>query len=527
MISINSSFLLTLALPIFTLIFGFIGSLLVSSRKITTLQAEIMKEKQALIDEIQTLQIKEGRRETELSTLLKEHDELYYNLKEYKKSVILLEEQYKALNEKYHATLQESKMSLTKLEGQAAIIDDLTNRLDKSNDAHQILQDRYQALNARHTELTTRLEEKETAFKQQFELLEENKTAVKQEFENLAHKIFNEKSKTFNESNKESLTHLLTPFKEQIERFQKRINEVHDDSVKGRSNLHGEIKRVLDIGLKMSEEATNLTAALKGDSQQRGAWGEAQLERTLEMSGLVSDVHYEAQTTFKDAYGRNRRTDYLIKLPDGKHIIIDSKVSLVAYERAASSEDEESYQKAMAEHIRAVKAHIDDLASKEYTNLTGVESPSFILLFMPIEPAYIEALKASRDLFDYGYGKGIILVSHTTLIPILRTVSNLWMIEHSNREAREISEQAGEIFNQVARVAERFEKLGATLGTVRNHYNDTVTALVGQQGLYGKVDRFKTLSAKVSKTLPNVEKAYLDFDHDRLKSEDTTKTIPD
>jgi DNA recombination protein RmuC len=203
-------------------------------------------------------------------------------------------------------------------------------------------------------------------------------------------------------------------------------------------------------------------------------------------------------------------------LPDGKHIIIDSKVSLVAYDRAVSAESPEEYNLAMAEHIKSVRKHIDDLAAKDYTNLIGMHSPSFVLMFMPIEPAYIEALKNNKDLFEYGYKKNIVLVSHTTLIPILRTVSNLWMIERSNTEAREISEKAGDIYNSVCTVAERLSKLGGTLNTASNHYNNTVKALAGQQGLYGKVERFTQLSAKVTKSLPVLEPSHVDFEQERL-----------
>jgi DNA recombination protein RmuC len=284
----------------------------------------------------------------------------------------------------------------------------------------------------------------------------------------------------------------------------------------GNTSLNGEIKKVLDIGLQMSKEANNLTSALKGDSQQRGAWGEAQLRRTLEMSGLIEEAHFEVQSAFKDAEGKSKQTDYLVKIPDGKHIIIDSKVSLNPYDRAVGAESPEAYQLAMADHIKAVRKHIDDLAFKDYTNLVGMRSPSFVLMFIPIEPAYIEAIKHNKDLFEYGYKKGIVLVSHTTLIPILRTVSNLWMIERSNAEAREISEKAGEIYNQVCTVAERLGKLGGTLNTVSNHYNETVKALAGKQGLYGKVERFNKLSAKVSKTLPALEPAHMDFESERL-----------
>lgn len=378
------------------------------------------------------------------------------------------------------------------------------------------LQERLHKLGSDHTALKTTLQKREEHFQEQMTQLSETKKSLTQEFENLANKIFEEKGKTFTQTSQTSIAGLLKPFREQIEGFQKRINDVHDASQQGNTSLNGEIKKVLDIGLQMSKEANNLTSALKGDSQQRGAWGEAQLRRTLEMSGLIEEAHFEVQSAFKDTEGKSKQTDYLVKIPDGKHIIIDSKVSLNAYDRAVGAESPEAYQLAMVDHIKAVRKHIDDLASKDYTNLVGMRSPSFVLMFMPIEPAYIEAMKHNKDLFEYGYKKGIVLVSHTTLIPILRTVSNLWMIERSNAEAREISEKAGEIYNQVCIVAERLGKLGGTLNTVSNHYNETVKALAGKQGLYGKVERFNKLSAKVSKTLPALEPAHMDFESERL-----------
>lgn len=378
------------------------------------------------------------------------------------------------------------------------------------------LQAEHLQLTKQHTELDTSLQQRERHFEQQLTQLAENKQMLSKEFENLANKIFDEKGKTFTDTSKHSIDVMLKPFREQIDAFQKRVNEVHDSATRGNANLNAEIKKVLDIGISMSTEANNLTSALKGDSQQRGAWGEAQLQRTLEMSGLVQDAHFSVQTGFKDSDGKQKQTDFLIKLPDNKHIIIDSKVSLVAYDRAIAADNNEAYQLAMIEHLKAVRRHIDDLASKDYTNLIGMHSPSFVLMFMPIEPAYIEALKHNKDLFEYGYKQNIVLVSHTTLIPILRTVSNLWMIERSNSEAKEISERAAEVYNQVCLVAERLQKLGVTLNTVSNHYNSTVTALAGQQGLYGKVDRFSQLSAKVSKSLPQLETSHRDFESERL-----------
>lgn len=349
---------------------------------------------------------------------------------------------------------------------------------------------------------------------QQFE---ESKKQLKIEFENLAGKILDEKAKVLGETSQSSIDSLLKPFREQIEGFQKRVNDVHTESVKGNASLESEIKKVLDIGLKMSKDADNLTSALKGDSQKRGGWGEAQLERTLEMSGLVAGTHFEKQTSFKDADGRRRQTDYLINVPGGKQMIIDSKVSLVAYDKVVAADSAESQALALTEHANSVKRHIDDLSSKDYTNLIGVRSPSFVLMFMPIEPAYIEALKHEKDLFSYGYEKNIVLVSHTTLIPILRTVANLWMMERSNEEAREISEKAGDIYNQVCEVAIRLQKLGGSLTAASNHYNDTLTSLAGRQGLHGKVERFSKLSTRVSKSMPILEPLHKDLEQGRLE----------
>lgn len=435
---------------------------------------------------------------------------------EYKQKLNELNERLEQSRERYSQAEIALKASVTNAAS-------LEQRQQELRESVQQLQEKLETerteaklVSAELTELKTTLEQKEQHYKEQMAQLSETKQSLGKEFENLANKIFEEKGKTFSHTSQASIDAMLKPFREQIDGFQKRINEVHDSSLKGNTNLAAEIKKVLDVGLRMSEEATNLTSALKGDSQQRGAWGEAQLERTLEMSGLIKDTHYDVQSSFKDESGNRKQTDYLIKLPDEKNIIIDSKVSLVAYDRAVSAETPEQYQLALKEHSMAVRRHIDDLASKDYTSIAGMRSPSFVLMFMPIEPAYIEVLKHEKDLFDYGYKKGIVLVSHTTLIPILRTISNLWMMERSNKEARELSDKAGDIYNQVCLVAERLARLGRTLGTVSNHYNDTVTGLVGRAGLYSKVEGFEQLSARVNKTLPVVEPAHLEFQTERL-----------
>lgn len=380
------------------------------------------------------------------------------------------------------------------------------------------------ATSERLNEVDRELAEMSTIYKQKvahFEELkvsfEESRAQLKTEFQNLANQILEEKGKTLAANSQASLEVMLKPFREQIESFQKRVNQVHDESVRGNVSLTSEIKRVLEVGMKMSAEASTLATALKGDKKTTGNWGEVQLELALQQAGLVSGDHYQSQPRFKDADGQPRQPDFVVMLPDQKHMVIDSKVSLVDYDRAIAANTQAEFEAALDAHVKAIKNHIDDLAGKDYSNLIGVHSPSFVLMFMPIEPAYIEALKHNKTLFNYGYERNVIMVSHTTLMPILKTVANLWMVARSSEQAYEISSKAAEIYNQVVLVAERLKRLGETLGTASRHYNDTVTAVAGQQGLYGKASRFNELSAKANKTMPSLEPVHRDFETHKLE----------
>ncbi|MEB3475580.1 DNA recombination protein RmuC [Pasteurella multocida] len=383
------------------------------------------------------------------------------------------------------------------------------------------------ALSQELTELKTTLSEKEKHFAEQQQHIEQSKQQLSTEFQNLANRILDEKSRSFSQSNQTALDSLLKPFREQIEGFQKRVNEIHSESVKGNAGLEAEIKKVLEIGLNMSQQADNLTSALKGEKKTLGNWGEVQLERALQLAGLLEGEHYSAQAHFKDGEGKHNYPDFVLNLPDNKHLIIDSKMSLVAYESAVNAEDDLKRQNKLREHIKAIKNHIDDLSRKDYSNLIGMRSPNFVLMFIAVEPAYIEAMKMDPTLFNYGYEKNVILVSHTTLMPILRTVANLWRIERGNAEAKEISARAGDIYNQICVIAERLGKLGNTLSSASSHYNSTVTALVGQQGLVGKVERFKDLSAKANKTMPNLELLHNGVEVERLEVIKVGETVND
>ncbi|OOF48999.1 recombinase RmuC [Rodentibacter genomosp. 1] len=452
--------------------------------------------------ESEGLQIRLNERDEKISYLAKELDEEQARNEQIATQLTALKEHFgiaSAQAESLQSQLQQSQSHLLRKEQE-----------------QQNLTEKLTALSQELTGLKTTLAEKEKHFAEQQQNIEQSKQQLGIEFQNLANRILDEKSRSFNQTNQTALETLLKPFREQIEGFQKRVNEIHSESLKGNAGLEAEIKKVLEIGLNMSQEANNLTSALKGEKKTLGNWGEVQLERALQLAGLVENVHYSAQAHFKDEQGGRNYPDFVLNLPDEKHLIIDSKMSLIAYESAVNSEDDFERERLLREHIKALKNHIDDLNKKDYNNLIGIRSPNFVLMFIAVEPAYIEALKLDANLFNYGYEKNVILVSHTTLMPILRTVANLWRIERGNAEAKEIAEKAGEIYNQICLVAERLNKLGNTLSTVSNQYNSTVTALVGQQGLVGKVERFKDLSAKANKIMPSVELLNNDVDLSRL-----------
>ena len=349
---------------------------------------------------------------------------------------------------------------------------------------------------------TAVLDERESSHQNQVKWIEDSRAALKAEIEVLGQKLLSATGKSLETTNQKSLDSLLKPLAEKIDQFQNRVNQVHSDMVRNSASLAEQIKSLESVGVSMSGEAQNLTRALKGDKKLVGNWGEAQLEKTLELAGLRRGEHYDAQVAMKDQQGERFLPDFVIRLPEGKNLVIDSKVSLVDYERAVTAESEEERVAALEAHGKAVRQHIDALSAKDYANLPGLESPDFVLMFMPVEPAYIEVMRSQRELFNHGYQKNVVLVSHTTLMPILRTVANLWMIEHSNREAQEISEKAGDIYNTVCLLGERLYALGASLSTTANKYNETVKAVQGKQGLVGKVARFQTVSQRANKTFP-------------------------
>ncbi|MEL0332617.1 MAG: DNA recombination protein RmuC, partial [Halieaceae bacterium] len=382
----------------------------------------------------------------------------------------------------------------------ASLADERCTKLESERTA---LQEQVSDLKAQLSAQAATLSERESHHQSQVKWAEESRMTLRTELEVIGQKLLSSSGKALETTNQKSLDSLLKPLAEKIDQFQSRVNQVHTDMVRNSASLSAQIKHLESVGVSMSGEAQNLTRALKGDKKLVGNWGEAQVEKTLELAGLRRGEHFDAQVAVKDERGDRHLPDFIIRLPEGKNLVIDSKVSLVDYERAVTAESDADRTTALDAHAKAVRHHIDALSAKDYANLPGMDSPDFVLMFMPVEPAYIEVMRSHRELFNHGYQKNVILVSHTTLMPILRTVANLWMIEHSNREAREISERAGDIYNTVCLLGERLLSLGTSISTTANKYNDAVKAVQGKQGLLGKVSRFQSLSQRANKSFPD------------------------
>jgi DNA recombination protein RmuC len=420
----------------------------------------------------------------------------------------------------YNKSRAENKWLLAKAEDDKVLyqqqIKEINQHLVNEQTQHQQTRLNLQQLASDKASLTTRLQAEQEKHQQQIELLENNKQQMLKDFELLANRVFEEKQQKFSESSQQNLSSLLNPFKQQISDFKQRVDSIHTEDTKAQAALANELKNLQQLNHKVSEEANNLVKALKGDNKQQGNWGELQAEMILEASGLKKGEQFFREANYKDSDGNNKRPDIIVALPGGKSVIVDSKVSMISYVAAVEAEQESVRNVKLSQHVASIKQHITDLSSKDYINLEGMDSPDFVLMFMPIEPAFLAAVEHDRSLFNYGFERNVIMVTPTTLLPIVRTVANLWVLERSNEQAREIVDQAADIYNQLSVMAERFQKVGAGLKTVSNAYNSTLTAITGQQGLYPKIEKFKALSVKVSKTLPEIRSDIPDLDLHKL-----------
>ena len=352
-------------------------------------------------------------------------------------------------------------------------------------------------------ELNVRMGEERKQAEEKLALLQEARQELANQFRVLAQEIFEEKGRAFGEQSRAGLKGLIDPFREQLNEFKRKVDDVYVHEARERAGLKQEIETLRNLNQQISQEAVNLTRALKGDKKALGTWGELILERVLEKSGLRNGVEYETQATFRDADGNLLRPDVIVHLPDDKCVVIDSKLSLVAYERCANAETEAERKMALAAHVQAVRSHIEALSGKAYTDLRGVRSLDYVLMFMPIDAAFVAAFREDEALYNHAFERHIVVVTPSTLLATLKTIENIWRYERQNRSAQDIVSRASAIYEKLRLFVESMEKLGNQINTVQGTYDEAMNRLVrGRGNVISQAARFCELGVPIKKVLP-------------------------
>ncbi|OQY40308.1 MAG: hypothetical protein B6226_00140 [Candidatus Cloacimonetes bacterium 4572_65] len=350
--------------------------------------------------------------------------------------------------------------------------------------------------------LKTKLEESERNASEKLTLLQEARDSMKKDFEVLANRIFEDRSSKFREVNQESLTNLLNPVKIQIEDFRKRIESVYDNENRDRASLKTEILSLQKLNATLNQEAVNLTRALKGDPKKQGNWGEMKLERILEESQLKKGLEYLTQAYYKDEEGKRNYPDVVIKLPESKDIVIDAKMSLVAYERFVSEENPKERENSLKAHILSVRQHVKELAAKRYDTLKGINTISHVLMFIPIESAYLLALEKDNQLFLDAMNKNIMIVGPSTLMYVLRTIKQIWKSEYQTLNVIKIAEEGGKMYDKFVGFVDNMEKIDANITALTKTYNSAMTQLkTGSGNLVKRAHDLRKLGINTKKEL--------------------------
>jgi DNA recombination protein RmuC len=324
------------------------------------------------------------------------------------------------------------------------------------------------------------------------------------EFENIATKILKERSEEFSVSNHKNLSDILNPLKERIQLFEKKVDETYDKELRDKISLREEVRKLTELNTRVSEEANNLTKALKGDVKKQGNWGEVILERVLERSGLTKGQEYEREVVIEGADHTVQRPDVIIQLPDNKHIVIDSKVSLVAYERLMSAETEDKRVLYLKDHINSLRSHVKLLSEKNYQNAQNINTPDFVLMFLPIEASFSVAVQGDSEIFSYAWERKIVIVSPTTLLATLRTISSIWKQENQTKNAQEIARLSGALYDKFIGFTEDMAKIKANIDRTSSSYDDAMKKMKdGSGNIIRTAEKIKELGAKTgNKSLP-------------------------
>jgi DNA recombination protein RmuC len=375
----------------------------------------------------------------------------------------------------------------------------------------QVLQNQLEALTQSNTNFQIQLATKTKEVEGLLQKLAEQKQEVEQlqekftkEFEILAQKILEEKSQKFSAQNKEQIQTILEPLQNKIVQFEKKVEDTHKESIGQHSALRQQIMDLKLMNEQISKEALNLTKALKGDTKMQGNWGEMILERVLEKSGLEKGREYEVQTSYQNQNGQRVQPDVIIHLPDKKQLIVDSKVSLVAYEKWVNEADEATKEILLKEHIGSIKRHVDQLSSKSYQSIPGLQTPDFVLLFIPIEAAFAIALNFDNSLYNKAFEQNIVIVTPTTLLATLRTINSMWTNQKQQENALEIARLAGSMYDKFEGLVQDLMQVGKRIQEADTAYKASMNKLVdGRGNVVNTIEKIKKMGAKATKSLPD------------------------
>lgn len=382
-------------------------------------------------------------------------------------------------------------------------ISDLKSNLESSNakidESNNIIREDHGKI----LQLQTQLEMERKQAAEKLQLLEEARELLKTEFVNLATSIFDENSRKLSEQNKSSLDLLLNPLKDQLGDFRKRVEDVYTNDTKERQSLFEQIKMLTDLNQQVNKEAQNLTRALKGENKTQGNWGEMILERALELSGLKKGVEFDTQVSLLDNEGKRQLPDVIVHIPGSKDIIIDSKVTLTAYESMVNAEEETSREKFLQAHLSSIRNHIDQLSTKSYDSLPELNTLDYVLMFMPLEAAFVAAIRTEPSLFEYAYRKRIIIVSPSTLLVTLRTIQNMWQSEYQNRNSQEIARKAADLYDKFAGFVDTLSEVKNAIGKASEKCELAMNQLsTGKGNIVRRIEEFRKMGVNTRKSLP-------------------------
>lgn len=425
-----------------------------------------------------------------------------------------------SINENLQSEVNKNNIELARYEERIDnILDEKSSLINRLDEEKKILKNELIYERDKNADLARSLESVKAFYEAEQEKIKEQrveiesmKTQFNKDFELIANKILEEKTLKFTENNHKALDQILHPFKENIKAFEDKVHKVYKDESDERNILKGVIETLVEQSKQIQNEANNLTKALKGDNKKQGNWGEVILERVLERSGLIKDSEYRVQASYTNEQGQRLQPDVIIDLPDEKHLIIDAKVSLIAYEKWVNAEIDEERNLFAKQHIESVRGHIMNLSSKNYCDLYQINSPDFVLLFIPIESSFSLSVALDNELFNFAWDKRVVMVSPSTLLATLRTIAGLWKQERQNRNVLEIAREAGLLYDKFAGFIDDFSKMEKQISALAKTHEDARKKLdSGRGNVISKIEKLKTLGAKTSK---QIDAKYLDVEED-------------